>query len=306
MISEGNSLLQGHGFSVGVSVKFNLVLLALLFLLFNFPITRYTFVYDNRAYFAAPLALLMAIRVLASLTLLDRSISLDVPSKILILAFSILAVLDLVRGNYSPAVGSLLFVLLVLAFNTYNSGKLFRQIVILNRVLDMLVLYSLGTFFFIYGPLSTVSLYGLSIPRFTSFAQQASLVPIIFLLPLSVFLLFSTKRRVFCFIYFTLALCFSGSTYIALMVAFGLLFVIDRIPKALFVALPFILVIVYSSAVLYSISEFVPIEFSAYKKGEEYYSLTEFREDIASGNEAPADWVDMRLMSGLERFVSSD
>ena len=272
--------------------KFNLNIIfwILLFLLLYSNYTPSTFVFDNRAILCVFVMLVIFIRLIISK---HKLVLLDFPSLILILSYLLLFILDMKKGLYASAVGSLMFVSIIVVISSYDYEKTFKQIVNFNHLLNLLSLYFFITAIIFFNKNTGRSIFGLSIPFFLSFTSQASLIPALLVFPLSIYTLFYVKYQRFFFILLTIVICFGGNVYVAIFIAVFLYFIIDKFSRLTFILLPFIFLLILTIIISHYGSYF-------FNKTIELRSIA--NKELLKGN-TKLDWEIERKISGTERFA---
>jgi hypothetical protein len=265
----------------------SLVFLILLFLLLYSNYTPSNFVFENRVVFCGVVTLLMIIRLF---TAKKKITKVDFTTLLLVFSFTYLSVLDAAKGLYASSVGSLMLALIILAINTYVFEKNLKQVIILNQFFDILSLIFFILAFYISERGRNV--FGLSIPYFTSFTSQPSLIPALLVLPFAIYLIFYREYRIFYFTILTIAVCFSGNVYMAIFIAFILYFLINKFSKVTFILLPFFLMIVFLAGISYGGSSFWPKSIELRKQAKELVN-----------KKGATDWKIERMISGTERFA---
>ena len=267
----------------------NTVLIILLFLLLYSNYASTSFVYENRILFSALVILIILIRLFTN----SKSVtSFNTQALILIFTFSYLSLLDLIKGFYASSLGCLMFTLIIIVINTYCFEKIFRQITWLNQLNNILSFCLFITAIIFFNGRGR-NVFGIAIPYFTSYTSQPSLIPALLMLPLAIYLLFYEKYQRFYFVILTIALCFGGNAYVAIIIAFILYLVINKFSKFVFIALPFILMIFINISISYVGSTFLE-------------KTIELRAEARKGKlnkRGALDWKFERLISGTERFA---
>ena len=248
---------------------------------------RSSFVYDNRIIFSIILLLSIFFRFYS---VKNKKNVFTIHSKILIFTFCILGILDLIKDLYASALGSLMIVFIIIVFNTYNFEETFKQIITLNQFNNILSLFFLISAFLFIDENSSRNFFGLSLPFILSYTGQASLIPALLMLPISIYLLFYERYQKFYFIILTILMCLGGNAYMAIIVASILFFFIGRISKSLFICLPFILIIFNILFSAYFVNTFLP-------KSEEK-NIIQNAENVNFN-----DWAAERTESGNQRIA---
>ena len=272
-------------------IRLNLIFWILLFLLFYSNYTTNSFVYDNRIFFSVIFILSIIFRFFR---LKNKVLVLDIPSKILIFSYSVLAFLDLAKGLYASALGSLMLVLIILIINSYNFKEIFNQIVNLNRFNNFLSLIFLITPIIYFDSNTARNVLGLPVPYFLSYTSQASLIPALLMLPLAIYFLFYVKYHKFNFLLLTIAISFGGNVYTSIVAACIFYFIINKFSKFIFIATPFFLMIIFTV--------------SLYTIGSSFFDKTaELRAQVriakANNDSNTLDWKMERTISGTERLA---
>jgi hypothetical protein len=264
----------------------NIVFWILLFLLLYSNYTISSFVYDYRILFCSIVTLLILVRLF---TIKDKIGTVNIPTLILIFSYFFLSVLDLAKGLYASALGSLMFVFMIMVINSYNFEKTFKQIVTLNQFNNILALIFFITAIIFTGRGRNV--FGFTVPYFTSYASQPSLIPALLMLPIAIYLLFYEKYQTFFFTILTIAVCFSGNAYMAIFIALLLYFIINRFSKFLFIVIPFLLMIVFILCLSYLDSTYSNKSLMLSTKAKEF-----------TNSKGALDWKIERTISGSQRF----
>jgi len=97
------------------------------------------------------------------------------------------------------------------------------------------------------------TLFGIMVPRISAHLQQASLIPAYFMLPLAISLAFAPQNKMFITVTILLFCILStgGTVYVALASGILIYLIGSYIPRVMFLIMPFILLAISSSLLLY-------------------------------------------------------